>query len=107
MAAATLLVAVLAVSAYFILQAKPGAPSGNNTQQPAGFLKGDINHDGSVDAQDADLIRTSSPCNHVDPCWGKVAGKTKDGDNPIYVSDLDINHDDNVNELDTSAMSSE
>lgn len=70
-------------------------------------LKGDINRDGKIDSEDADLVRKASPCNHAFECWNKVVGKTKDGDNPIYTSDLDLNHDDNVNELDISAMSSE
>lgn len=77
------------------------APPQSNT------LKGDINRDGKIDAEDADLVRKASPCNHAFECWKKVVGKTKDGDNPIYASDLDLNHDDNVNELDISAMSSE
>jgi len=81
-------------------------PTSNGTSDLAPTnLKGDINRDGRVDSQDADLIKKASPCNHVDPCWKKVVGKTKDGDNPIYTSDLDLNHDDNVNELDISAMS--
>ena len=70
-------------------------------------LKGDINRDGKIDAEDAELVRKASPCNHAFECWKKVVGKTKDGDNPIYTSDLDLNHDDNVNELDISAMSSD
>ena len=74
---------------------------------PSTKLKGDINRDGGIDAEDADLVRKASPCNHAFACWNKVVGKTKDGDNPIYASDLDLNHDDNVNELDISAMSSE
>ena len=74
---------------------------------PSTKLKGDINRDGGIDAEDADLVRKTSPCNHAFECWNKVVGKTKGGDNPIYASDLDLNHDDNVNELDISAMSSE
>ncbi len=110
---ASLVVVSALLAGYFVFMKKPSlsttSPStqtdtkGNLTEGKAG----DINRDGSVDAEDAELIRKSSPCNHVDPCWNKVVGKTKDGDNPIYVSDLDLNHDDNVNELDASAMSTE
>ncbi|MEK7078716.1 MAG: dockerin type I domain-containing protein [Patescibacteria group bacterium] len=95
--------------AGFFLKSSPQTPS---TQKQGGGLsetklKGDINRDEKIDAEDADLVRKASPCNHAFECWNKVVGKTKDGDNPIYTSDLDLNHDDNVNELDISAMSSE
>lgn len=88
------------------------SPKAASTEKKGGQLsetknKGDINRDGVADVEDAALIKKASPCNHVDPCWGKVVGKTKDGDNPIYTSDLDLNKDDNVNEMDVSAMSVE
>lgn len=105
------LLAVFAVGAvaYFMFFSKPSASYVPQTggQLSSTVLKGDINRDGSADAMDAELIRSSTPCNHADACWNKVVGKTKDGDNPIYASDLDLNHDDNVNELDASAMSTE
>jgi hypothetical protein len=107
--AGLLAVVALGAVAYFMFFSKPSAapvPQTGGQLSPT-TLKGDINRDGSVDAMDAELIRSSTPCNHVDPCWNKVVGKTKDGDNPIYASDLDLNHDDNVNELDASAMSAE
>lgn len=93
----------------FFMKSSPQTPS--TLKQGGGLpetkLKGDINRDGKINAEDADLVRKASPCNHAFECWNKVVGKTKDGDNPIYASDLDLNHDDNVNELDISAMSSE
>lgn len=97
------------IAGMFFLKSSPQTPS---TPKQGGELtetklKGDINRDGKIDSEDADLVRKASPCNHAFECWNKVVGKTKDGDNPIYASDLDLNHDDNVNELDISAMSSE
>lgn len=95
--------------AVFFLKSSPQTPS--TKKQGGGLsetkLKGDINRDEKIDSEDADLVRKASPCNHAFECWNKMVGKTKDGDNPIYTSDLDLNHDDNVNELDISAMSSE
>jgi len=90
----------------------PESPKAASTEKKGGQLsetknKGDINRDGIANAEDASLIQKASPCNHVDACWNKVVGKTKDGDNPIYTSDLDLNKDDNVNEMDVSAMSVE
>lgn len=105
------LVAVVALGAtgyYFITRPAPTTPAnGQGGQLASTSLKGDINRDGKVNEEDAEIIRKASPCNHADPCWNKVVGKTKDGDNPIYTYDLDLNHDDNVNELDISAMTSE
>ncbi|MBI4973228.1 hypothetical protein HZC27_01325 [Candidatus Roizmanbacteria bacterium] len=99
----------VAVAGMLFFKSSPQTPS--TPKQGGGLtetkLKGDINRDGKIDAEDADLVRKASPCNHAFACWNKVVGKTKDGDNPIYASDLDLNHDDNVNELDISAMSSE
>lgn len=92
---------------FFSRPAAPVAPAGPGGQLSSTDLKGDINRDGAVNSEDAEFIRKATPCNHVDPCWKKVVGKTKDGDNPIYTSDLDLNHDDNVNELDISAMSAQ
>lgn len=94
---------ILGLIGYMIFKSGGLSPTPSKPQNSIN-LKGDINRDGKVDSEDADLIKKASPCNHVDPCWKKVVGKTKDGDNPIYASDLDLNHDDNVNELDISAM---
>ncbi|MFA5136482.1 MAG: dockerin type I domain-containing protein [Patescibacteria group bacterium] len=105
-----LFVLFASIVAYFLFTNRSPLsiiPSQESNSKKEKMLKGDINHDGAVDTFDADLIQNSTPCNHVDPCWNKVVGKTRDGDNPIYTSDLDLNHDDNVNELDVSAMSSE
>lgn len=107
----TLAIVILlgAGGAVFFLKSSLQTPS--TKKQGGGLsetkLKGDINRDEKIDSEDADLVRKASPCNHAFECWNKVVGKTKDGDNPIYTSDLDINYDENVNELDISAMSSE
>lgn len=97
----------IAVAGFFL----KNSPQTKSSSKQGGLsepkLNGDINRDEKIDAEDADLVRKASPCNHAFECWNKVVGKTKDGDNPIYASDLDLNHDDNVNELDISAMSSE
>ena len=100
---------ILGTAAIFFFVKSSVIPGGSSVGSPGNKPgpRGDINRDGSVNTDDAELIRKASPCNHVDPCWNKVVGKTRDGDNPIYTFDLDINHDDNVNELDTSAMISE
>ena len=38
------------------------------------------------------MIQKNLSCQNSEPCWKQVIGKTDEGDNPIYVSDLDLNH---------------
>lgn len=106
---------LIGIGVFMFISKRTTTPEGStaaSTERKGGQLsetknKGDINRDGVADVEDASLIKKASPCNHVDACWNKVVGKTKDGDNPIYTSDLDLNKDDNVNEMDVSAMSVE
>jgi len=57
------------------------------------WQQGDINHDGHANALDKLMIKKNFNCQKINSCWKKVIGKTNEGDNPIYVSDLDLNHD--------------
>ncbi len=54
---------------------------------------GDIDRSGTVDEFDTQLFTGHDGCAKDQPCWSQTVGKTKDGDNPIYVSDLDLNAD--------------
>lgn len=54
---------------------------------------GDIDRSGSADEEDKRLFTGYDGCAKDQPCWNQTVGKTKDGDNPIYVSDLDLNAD--------------
>jgi len=64
------------------------------------YKKGDINRDERVDQLDFMYIRNADGCRQTDSCWNKVVGKTSDGDNPIYVSALDLNKDGVINKKD-------
>jgi len=64
------------------------------------YKKGDINRDEKVDQLDFMYIRNADGCRQTDSCWNKVVGKTSDGDNPIYVSVLDLNKDGVINKKD-------
>ncbi len=61
---------------------------------------GDIDRSGTVDATDSQFVQTNLGCKKADSCWQKVIGKTRDGDNPIYVFDVDLNKDGVINQLD-------
>lgn len=64
----------------------------------------DINRDGIVDSVDKNYVLTSMGCSKTASCWSKVVGKTSDGDNPIYASDLDLNHDGLIDQSDLNMI---
>jgi hypothetical protein len=65
------------------------------------FSKGDVNKDGKVDIMDTEMIRSNIGCNAGTlGCWAGLVGKTVEGDNPIYASDLDINGNNEIDEAD-------
>lgn len=61
---------------------------------------GDIDRSGAADESDRALIRAQIGCVSTDACWNKTIGKTKDGDNPLYVFDLDLNKDKSISQAD-------
>lgn len=61
---------------------------------------GDIDRSGTADEEDKRLFTGQEGCAKDQPCWNQTVGKTKDGDNPIYVSDLDLNADGTISNLD-------
>ena len=64
------------------------------------YASGDINHDGKKDTADSNFIQLNLNCKKSAPCWNQVIGKTIDGENPIYTSDLDLNHNDVIDDQD-------
>ncbi len=61
---------------------------------------GDIDRSGVADESDRMMIRGQLGCIKDQPCWDKVVGKTKDGDNPIYTFDLDLDTDNAISQKD-------
>jgi hypothetical protein len=61
---------------------------------------GDIDRSGIVDGADQALVQMGMGCTKSQTCWSKVIGKTKDGDNPIYILDTDLNHDGVIDQTD-------
>jgi hypothetical protein len=55
-------------------------------------IKKDINHDGKVDYIDSNFFTQNNGCKKDTPCWKKQITKTYDGDNPVYVYDLDLDN---------------
>ncbi len=70
----------------------------------ANKIIGDINHDGSANEEDKNIVKPYLGCKTEEDCWNKVIGKTEDGDNPYYVFDLDLNKDGIVNEQDIALI---
>ncbi len=61
---------------------------------------GDIDRSGVADESDRMMIRGQMGCVKDQPCWNKTVGKTKDGDNPLYTFDLDLDKDGSITQKD-------
>ena len=68
-------------------------------------MPGDFFRDGKVTQADITVVRTNMNCKKTDTCWNKVIGKTHDGDNPLYTSDLDTNQNGIIDEGDIPTLS--
>lgn len=88
------------VAGYFGVQVllRP-APTGKTGTTFSNSL-GDIDRSGTADEEDKTMVRGQLGCLKTQPCWNQTVGKTKDGDNPIYASDLDLNKDGQVDQKD-------
>jgi len=64
----------------------------------------DIDRSGTVDAEDVQLVTSHINCEKSQQCWNTTIGKTKDGDNPLYVFDLDLNKDGKIDEADSGMI---
>ncbi len=93
-----LIVATALIAFVFLSFSSKGVPAPKESVPQ--YAVGDVNRDGAVSAMDTELLRQNLDCSQADPCWQKVVGKTVDGDNPIYASDLDLNGDGTLNDLD-------
>lgn len=67
----------------------------------------DINVDGAVTGVDQQLVNASVGCAIGDLCWNEVIGKTLEGDNPIYASDLDLNGDGAITDEDVAMVTAQ
>lgn len=86
------------ISLFIVLFIKPKKYTPNASSQ--NLLKGDINHDGNVDYIDQKLVQDNLNCQRGNQCWTKEIAKTSDGDNPIYVYDLDANKNNHIDSQD-------
>jgi len=66
----------------------------------AAVNKGDIDRSGAADESDRMMVQKQLGCEKTQSCWNATVGKTKDGDNPIYVFDLDLSGDGVINQED-------
>lgn len=80
--------------------------SSNDKYSGTTYAIGDINQDGTVDAVDENYISSHIGCKKGDRCWNEVVGKTLSGDNPIYASDLDLNHNGIIDQADLTMIKS-
>lgn len=90
---------VLGLLGYFGSFLLRTAPATKLVPTPAVNI-GDIDRSGTADDNDREMIRQQIGCVNTQPCWNKTIGKTKDGDNPLYVFDLDLNKDRSITQAD-------
>jgi hypothetical protein len=101
-----ILLVIVGGTIYFVISKIPTSTSGADTStQTQGSnltqtILGDINRDGKVTQADVNLVQASLGCKKADACWTKSIGKTLDGDNPMYTSDLDMNADGVIDQKD-------
>lgn len=79
------------------------APSGKMVPTPS-VNKADIDRSGLADEGDRQLIMGSLNCGKTQACWNTTIGKTKDGDNPLYVFDLDLDGDGSITQSDSDLV---
>ncbi len=104
------LIAVIAIGVFVFLKFSPAqqstAPAVSNTAS-TGLVKtvpGDFLRDGKPTYEDVALVKAHLGCKKSDPCWNQVVGKTHDGDNPLYTSDLDMNGNGVIDTQDIPAL---
>ena len=78
--------------------------STNTTSPPPTVNIGDIDRSGAADDGDKMMIQKQIGCNNSQVCWNTTVGKTKDGDNPIYVFDLDLDKDGAISQKDVDLV---
>jgi len=82
-------IGILVFLGSFLL--RPAPSSKTDSTKTASI--GDIDRSGTVDEFDKQLVKSNIDCLKTQPCWKTTIGKTKDGDNPLYIFDLDLNKD--------------
>ena len=92
---------ILGIGGYFASKVllRP-APSYTVAPTPSQASIGDIDRSGAADEGDKIMIQTHLGCTKDQHCWNEVVGKTKDGDNPIYVFDLDLDKNGAISQKD-------
>jgi len=99
MIAVLVAVVILGVIGYFASQLMKTTPTATVAPTPSAN-KGDIDRSGAADEEDKMMVRKQMGCLKDQPCWNTTVGKTKDGDNPLYVFDLDLDQDGNITQAD-------
>jgi hypothetical protein len=88
----TLIISILGIVTvvFFITSYFQKDKTQNSKVTTPAYANHDINHDGQVNFVDTNYFTQYAGCKNTDPCWKKQITKTFDGDNPVYVYDLDL-----------------
>ena len=96
-------VIILGIGGYLGMQLMKPIPSPSLVPTPT-INSADIDRSGAADEEDKILVRRQLGCVTNQPCWNKTVGKTKDGDNPIYTFDLDLDKDGAITQKDVDTV---
>jgi len=98
-----LVLALLGIGGFAATQLIKTTPT--NIPSPTSTINsGDIDRSGAADEGDKIMIQKQIGCNNIQTCWNTTIGKTKDGDNPIYVFDLDLDTDGTISQKDVELV---
>lgn len=94
---------VLGILGYVGSQLLRNTPKATTIPTPS-VNKADIDRSGAADEGDKMMVRGNIGCEKINPCWNATIGKTKDGDNPLYVFDLDMDGDGLISQKDVDLV---
>ena len=94
---------ILGIGGYVGMQMMKPIPPPSLAPTPA-INSADIDRSGAADEEDKILVRGQLGCMKDQPCWNKTVGKTKDGDNPLYTFDLDLDKDGAITQKDVDTV---
>lgn len=98
--AVVVIVALVGYLGSILLRTAPSA----TVKPTVSMNKGDIDRSGVADEADRMMVKSHLDCLKTQPCWNETIGKTKDGDNPLYVFDLDLNGDGFISQADVDLV---
>ena len=94
---------LLGIGGFVAVQLMKTSPMNTSSPTPVANI-GDIDRSGAADEGDRMMVQKQIGCDKAQVCWNTTIGKTKDGDNPLYVFDLDLDKDGTISQKDVDLV---